>query len=65
MSFNKLCCLKGRLRSIQRKGIGFCITLGVLLGAGKSSEIFTGGLLLSNVLEILQEAACHGTHFLY
>ena len=47
------------------KGIGFCITLGVLLGAGKSSGIFTGGLLRFNVLETLQEATCHGTHFLY
>ena len=45
------------------KRIGFCITLGVLLGAGKLSEIFTGGLLRFNVLEILQEATCHGTHF--
>ena len=47
------------------KGIGFCITLGVLLRAGKSSEIFTGGLLRFNVLEILQKATCRGTHFLY
>ena len=56
---------KGEAPEYIAKGIGACVPLGVLLGAGKFSQIFVGGLLCSNVLGILQEATCHGTVLFY
>ena len=32
--------------------------------SGKFSKVLTGGFLRFNVLEIIQEAICHGTHFI-
>ena len=32
--------------------------------SGKFSKVLTGGFLRFNVLEIIQEATCHGTHFI-
>ena len=62
MSFNEPILSKREAPGCIAKGIGFCIPLGVLFGEENFLKIFAGGLLRFNVLEILHEATCLGTH---